>query len=239
MLVASDKRGRGCIGVGVMLLAAFAIGLAVDVLMASRAANPSPDPNGVAASGGLFDRPVDWDYWLDLNPDVVAWIEVPGTSISQPVVQASADDPTYYLTHDVRRDWNCFGCPYVDAGCDRGVDSASTVISGHNITIPPSMFHEVAEFHDPEYLANHGEIVVYTPAATKRLKVIGSRTVAACEAEKVTGFSSELDFRSWRNSLFADLGYDGEREGVGQVVTLCSCSYYFNPADERTLVYAV
>ena len=42
------------------------------------------------ADGGQ-ERAIDWD---SLPSEVVAWIEVPGTSIDEPIVQATLDAPT-------------------------------------------------------------------------------------------------------------------------------------------------
>ena len=86
-----------------------------------RAADVDPSPISADASGSDAASDgaptVDWEFWLSVNPDIVAWVSVPGTDIDYPVVQASADDPTFYLDHDVYRCWNPYGCPYLDAGC--------------------------------------------------------------------------------------------------------------------------
>lgn len=227
-------KGSGLATAGLLALACLGVLAAASAWMGSRA-EASPDPNDRIDSKSPC--PVDWDYWLAVNPDIVAWIEIPGTAISQPVAQAPPDDPEFYLTHDVRREWNLYGCPYVDAECASGVDSPSVVISGHNIDTPPAMFHEIAEFHDPEFLADHREVVLYTPHDTKHLSVIGSKTVPGWTAEKPTRFATARDFQVWRNGKLAEFGRPPE-DDFGQMVTLCSCSYFDNPSDERTLVYA-
>lgn len=49
-----------------------------------------------------------------------------------PVNEASSsDDPEYYLTHDVYKDYNIYGCPYLDAECLLPVLSVCTETSGH------------------------------------------------------------------------------------------------------------
>ncbi len=102
-----------------------------------RAANidPSPISGGTGRDGEDDGFPVvDWDYWLSVNPDIVAWVSVPGTEIDYPVVQASADDPTFYLDHDVYHGWNPYGCPYLDAGCaERGIDSPLALMFAHHM----------------------------------------------------------------------------------------------------------
>lgn len=236
--------GKALLASGAVLLALAGAALAASMLMGSRAAAPEPDPNGLAdmgeavAEGGFF---VDWEYWHEVNPDVVGWIEMPGTSISQPIVQAPPDDPTRYLYRDVYGGWNLFGCPYVDAGCPYGLDSWSVVISGHNITYPPAMFHELELFHDEDYVRDHREVVIVTPEKTRRLMVLGANTIAGWDEAKRVTFASARDFWKYRNEALSQcdtfVAQEGEL-GFGQLVTLCSCSYRFTPQNERTLVYA-
>ena len=47
------------------------------------------------------ERQIDWD---SLPAEVVAWVEVPGTSIDEPIVQATPDAPNAYLYRDVFRE---------------------------------------------------------------------------------------------------------------------------------------
>ena len=44
--------------------------------------------------------PIDFDSLQEQNPDVYAWITVPGTQIDYPILQ-SPDDNSYYLTHTI------------------------------------------------------------------------------------------------------------------------------------------
>ena len=166
-------------------------------------------------------------------------VEIPGTAISQPIVQASEHDPEYYLTHDVYKEWNYSGCPYLDAGCKLGIDSWAATVFGHNITTPPAMFHDLERYHDSRFAASHGEVVIYTPTETKRFHVVASRTIDGSVECKRVDFDNARDFRKWRSETLAAAGAPDVNDSPGQLLTLCSCSYFVNPANERTLVYAV
>ena len=234
------KRGKVLLIVGSVVLAFLALLSAADCWMAGRAAWVSPSPNGEMREEGVAEMvQVDWGYWKEVNPDMVAWIEVPGTQISQPVVQAQLSDPRYYLTHDIYGDWNLYGCPYIDAGCSHGVDSWNVVISGHNISLPPAMFHDLERYHDSSFAREHAEVRIHTPSGTKSLAVVGASTVAGWEQLKRVQFDSLRDFNAYRNELLdeAEVRLEG-RDESGQLITLCSCSYYDNPVNERTLVFA-
>lgn len=61
------------------------------------------------------DLSVNFDSLHEMNPDIVAWIEVEGTDISYPVLQSASDEPEdYYLTHDVNRNESKHGAIYAE-----------------------------------------------------------------------------------------------------------------------------
>ena len=49
------------------------------------------------------------------NPDVIAWIEIPGADVCAPVLRHPSDD-TYYAKHDADGDESVLGTLYVQAG---------------------------------------------------------------------------------------------------------------------------
>ena len=52
--------------------------------------------------GGKEIMAVDFSYLKEINPDIVAWIDLPDTSISYPVLQSGEDKKEdYYLHHNV------------------------------------------------------------------------------------------------------------------------------------------
>lgn len=83
-----------------------------------------------------------WEELDRTNPDVVAWLRVEGTSVDVPVCQASADDPDYYLYHDLWGDAVEVGNPYLDARC--GPDAPEMTVYGHHTTVESYMFHDLS-----------------------------------------------------------------------------------------------
>lgn len=67
-------------------------------------------------------RQIDWD---SLPAEVVAWIEVPGTSIDEPIAQAKPDAPNAYLYRDVFGQ-GAYGTPYID--CECSIDSRLAIL---------------------------------------------------------------------------------------------------------------
>ena len=52
--------------------------------------------------------PIDFQTLQNMNPDIYAWIKVPGTVIDYPIVQSGTDN-SYYLNHSVEHDENKAG----------------------------------------------------------------------------------------------------------------------------------
>lgn len=182
---------------------------------------------------------VDWEYWLSVNPDIVAWVSVPGIQIDYPVVQASADDPTFYLDHDVYRKWNPYGCPYLDTGCaELGIDSPLALMFAHHMS-DGTMFSAFAGYSDAEFAEAHDEILLQTPEEKIRLKVIAVDVVDSEVEYKRLEFATDEEFASWFGELLAeaDVVLDEDAQ-ADSVKAFCTCSYGRWSGHERTIVYA-
>ena len=207
-----------------------------------RAADVDPSPiSGDVAEHGEDDgfHAVDWEYWLSVNPDIVAWVSVPGTNVDYPVVQASADDPTFYLDHDVYRGWNPYGCPYLDAGCaERGIDSPLALMFAHHMN-DGSMFSAFAGYSDRGFAEAHYEILLQTPEGDIRLNVIAADVVDSNAEHKRLEFADDEELDSWLEELLAeaDVVLDADVE-TDSVKAFCTCSYGRWNGHERTIVYA-
>ena len=173
------RRAAGWLLAGILLLALCGAMAAFQASTAGSAASVVPNPRGqpfgslsAAAVSAMASNEsptaadaegVDWDYWRVVNPAIVAWVSVDGTAIDYAVVQAPGGDPDYYLSHDIYRSWNPYGCPYVDAACD-GVGGMSAVVFGHNMGGGfVAMFADFARYSDEAFARSHPTIELQTP----------------------------------------------------------------------------
>lgn len=187
---------------------------------------------------------VDWEYWQGINDDVIGWVTVPGTEVNYPIVQAHSDDPTFYLHHDIYRNRNGLGCPYLDAECPDGLDSQNSMIFGHHIKYGEVMFAPFADFSDVAYAEEHSRILLQTPDWKHVLRTQAVSVIQGSEKTKRCWFMDDADFRMWYEQRYDDAQVHLENtssklQAGSRIVTFCTCSYGIWPGNERTLVYGL
>lgn len=115
---------------------------------------PEPEP---------YVSPVDFEaLWAD-NEDVYAWLDIPGTEISYPILQHPEDD-SYYLRRNVKGESDSNGVIYTEASYNsRDFSDPVTIVYGHNMN-SGLMFGTLQKMYSSEEdLAEHSEIIVYLP----------------------------------------------------------------------------
>lgn len=237
----NTKRGRASPGL-IFSALCFVLLIVLVCLCVSRVGTVSSvvsDPEGRASTekveSYIFPG-VDWDYWLSVNPDIVAWVSVPGTNIDHAVAQAPAHNPSYYLSHDVYQNWNPHGCPYVEAD-SMGLTGQSTYIFGHNMGYDNSMFADFAQYSSQRFAAEHPVVLLQTPNDYFILEVSAADIVSGYEQSRVNDFADEGTFHLWYAKRFelSDMKIKND-EASEKLITFVTCSYnYFS--NERTLVY--
>lgn len=232
-----------------LALAASLISLALVVgasilMLTEKASSTSPDPLGTCEEAVQDDgfESIDWDYWLSVNPDIIGWINVPGTGIDYPIVQGSSGDPGYYLHHDAGKRWDYHGVPYLTWECAEGglLHSPNALVFGHHLQ-DGTMFSKLGGFIDVAYLDEHTPIQIQTPTEKASLTVLAVDRVNANRETARIEFDTASDHATWLASVTAasdtnltSAGFDFD--SVENVVTLCTCSYS-TWGNERTLVY--
>lgn len=247
MPLGARAKARAAYAAAAALLLAAALAAAAYMLMgrAASSVEPSPDEGqGAAAAESADGWPeVDWGYWRSVNPSVVGWISVDGTDVSQPIVQASPDAPTWWLRHDVWGNWSLYGCVYLDADCAEGglLGSQNAVIFGHNMGFGDmSMLAAFAQYSSPEFAQSHRAVRLQTPDGRRLLEVRAASVIGGWNATKRAHFDGEQDFDAWWDARMSEACtvLDPSSEGVWRrgAVTVATCSYN-RWSNERTVTY--
>lgn len=110
---------------------------------------PGETPEEVAEQGVLQ---VDFNKLEEINPDVIAWIEIPGLEISYPVVQGRDND--YYLHHLITGENHKSGSIFMDFQNQEDLSDRNTIIYGHNMK-DGSMFGTLNQYQSQALYRNY------------------------------------------------------------------------------------
>lgn len=180
---------------------------------------------GIEKEAEGVERQIAWD---ELPDEVVAWVEVPGTSIDEPIVQASSDAPNAYLYRDAMEQ-GAYGTPYIDCECT--LESPFVIVYGHYMS-DGSAFADFASFIAEAYAREHGEIIVYRrDAETLRLKPVAVDVVNASRERLVIDQELKPSERIADADLILELPSDNS-----QLIAFATCSY--QAWNSRTIVMA-
>lgn len=105
--------------------------------------------------------PIDFPALQKKNPEVYAWIQIPGTQIDYPILQ-SAEDNSYYLTHTLEGKKKPEGAIYTEDYNTKDFTDPNTVIYGHNMK-NGSMFRELHNYQDRAFFKEHPDVTIYLP----------------------------------------------------------------------------
>ncbi|MBT1165559.1 class B sortase [Bifidobacterium simiarum] len=123
-----------------------------------RAADAMRD-NPIPATSG--DPGINWDALRSRNPEIYAWLYVPGTGINLPVLQHTGKDDVYYLTHDQWGDPSYLGSVFSEMQNSQSFTDPVTVLYGHDVA---SVFKNLHRFEDADFFNQYDKIYIYTPA---------------------------------------------------------------------------
>lgn len=101
---------------------------------------------------------VDFKEITNLNNEVVAWINIPNTSINYPVLKHK--DNSYYLNHSFDKSKNNAGWIFLDYRNSLSELGSNTIIYGHN-RLDGSMFGSLNNLTKSEYLNNEVDHLIY------------------------------------------------------------------------------
>lgn len=137
----------------------------------------------------LADMTVDWDALRAINPDIVAWVYMPGTAINYPVVQTTNNET--YLVKPFRG-WSSYihyGCIFMDYNDKPDFTSQNIITYGHHMN-DGTMYALIGDMKDTDVFNQHREIFFLTPYGNFRLTTFTEVRVAATEKIVQTEFST-------------------------------------------------
>lgn len=184
---------------------------------------------------------VDWASLKQRNPDIVAWIYVPGTVINYPVVQGRDNEEYLHRGFDGQTGFFASkGTIFLDATNDPDFKDRNNVLYGHHMN-DGSMFAAMAGWYDTKLFNENRSVYVLTPEGNYRCETFAYvRTVASDQIVK-TQFATDESYAEYvqdklNRSLAEQQGVVLSATDVKQSFMFSTCEYTNN--DGRAVVFA-
>ena len=180
-----------------------------------------------------YKSPIDFKKLKSQNPDIYAWIEIPGTKVSYPIVQRANDDE-YYLRYDINGVRNTNGAIFTESTySDTQFYSKVTPIYGHR-TISDAMFGTLESLYGGDIdFSKHNEVVIYLPNKELHYKVFAATTHGNEHIMYTHNrFESNKDLEDFVNGIYntdaKDANFDKSVEVTGddKIIVLSTCLRY-------------
>lgn len=183
----------------------------------------------------------DWDALAQVNPDIYAWIYIPGTKVDYPILQNETDDD-YYLRYNMNGTRGYPGCIYTEKQNSKDFTDFDTVVYGHNMK-DDTMFATLHYFEDSAFFANCPYVFVY-----QQDKVLVYEIFAAYVSDNLhilysNDFTTESGRQIYLDNIFsntdssANLRSDVQVTDQSHILTLSTCLK--GRSENRYLVQAV
>ncbi len=116
--------------------------------------------------------PVDFDALHEINEDAYAWIEIPDTEVSYPIMRHATDN-SYYLNYTIEKTYGLPGSIYTEL-CDAlDFSDFNTVIYGHNMA-NDTMFGSLNNYRNQTYFDEHSTIYIYTETEIREYQIFAA-----------------------------------------------------------------
>lgn len=196
-----------------------------------------PEPEPVSK----VEIPIDFAALQQQNPDVYAWIQVPGTEVDYPILQSSNDN-TYYLNHTIDGEEKKEGAIFTENYNTKTFEDPNTVIYGHDMK-NGSMFQSIHKYMDRSFFDNNRYIVIYMPDQILHYKIFAAYLTDNKHLLMNYNFWSKDEYQQYLNSIFsmrdmnAFIDTSTEVTTEDKIITLSTC--YAGISTQRYLVQAV
>ena len=185
--------------------------------------------NGMTAKKGVPADPIDWEKLKKENPDIYAWVEIPGSAVDYPVLQSADGKPEdYYLNHDFTGNYGIAGSIYSRKGTAEDFSDPVTVLYGHNMA-NGSMFAGIRKFEDPAFFREHDTINIYLPGKVLSYRILACYVAGSGHIQEAWHPEREDGAAVYGKEILSGRhgGCRREKAGMavsGKILTLSTCS---------------
>ena len=170
-----------------------------------------------------------------VNEDIVGWIQVTGSKVDYPVLQARNND--YYLRRNALKEYAIHGSIFMDATSDASANKLQTVIYGHNMK-DGSMFGSLSQLKKIDAFEKNPQVIYEYPGGKSTWDIFSVYIYKGSDRFFEFEFASQAEFGRYVQEC-AERNMHGALELTeipARILTLVTCTYEFD--NSRLIVHA-
>ena len=162
---------------------------------------------GTEAENFIPDLNIDFDSLLEVNPDIIGWLYIPGTGTNYPILLG--DDDSEYLHTNYRHEYQYLGSIFAHYRTSPKLDDPYTVLFGHNMR-SGRMFGNLSDYQSKSFWDANPFVYIYTPDRSLQCTIYASGYVDATDTEIFSyGYEYQTEgFRKLINTTASHSSYD-------------------------------
>jgi len=138
------------------------------------AVSQTPDEAASGAVDAPYVSPVDFEALWAMNPDIYAWLYVPGTEVNYPILQRAGDD-AFYLSHNSEGKSSKLGAIFTEETyTPKDFSQPVTVVYGHNTHSGEMLGSLQPTYSAQGGLESHRDVIVYLPEGELHYEVFAA-----------------------------------------------------------------
>lgn len=195
------------------------------------------------AADDRVENPIDFVSLKQENPDIYAWVYVPGTDVNLPVLQSATND-FLYLDHNKDGEYAVEGAIYTEMANSTDFTDPVTVLYGHNLQ-NGTMFSTLHYFENEDFFNEHDTLSIYTPGHVLTYRVVSAylyddrHILNSYDLSNPTVRQEYFDFVMHPDSLLVNTRSDTELSIDDKIVQLSTCMSDTNHTTSRYIVTGV
>lgn len=146
-----------------------------------------------------IEKVIDIDKLKALNSDALAWIEIPGTELDEPLVQGRDND--YYLWYSFeKKKYPLTGTVFLDYQNKPDFSDRVNYIFGHNMW-DKTKFSCLTLFEDPEFMKKHDTVKIHLKDKVLEYEILGVSLVPPETPLYPEELNKDEDFPKFKEEL--------------------------------------
>ena len=171
--------------------------------------------------------------YVELNDEVVGIITIRDSILRHPLMQSPTRGECFYLSHDLNRNHNFHGVPFLTLNSDLSREEGNNIIYGHNIihTEPKDVFCDLVNYEDIGYYKSHPIVELITRQGTAKYIIFSYAIMDTSDSDAFVywedvcweddkafnDYMSQMEARNWLDTEVPYSRYDA-------FITISTCS---------------